>query len=94
MTRFYQNLLGQRPGLSRPLPKAVALDEAKRWLRELTVDEVGGELAALDRGPVRPLAKADGPASSTASSALQPAGVRPYAHPYYWAAFLLIGDPR
>ena len=94
MTRFYQNLLGKRPGLSRPLPEAAALDEAKRWLRELTVDEVGSELAALDRGPVRPLAKADGPASHTASSAPQPAGVRPYAHPYYWASFILIGDPR
>jgi CHAT domain-containing protein len=22
-----------------------------------------------------------------------PAGERPYAHPYYWAAFVLIGDP-
>jgi hypothetical protein len=53
MTRFYQNLLGRRAGLSGPLPKAEALDEAKRWLRELTADEVGGELAALDRGPVR-----------------------------------------
>src|SRR5262249_59628515 len=32
MTRFYQNLLGQRPGLSRPLPQAAALDDAPRWL--------------------------------------------------------------
>jgi CHAT domain-containing protein len=93
MTRFYQNLLGPRPGLSRPLPKAAALDEAKRWLRELTADEVGSELAALERGTMRPLAKANGPSSLTASSARQPAGVRPYAHPYYWAAFILIGDP-
>jgi CHAT domain-containing protein len=21
-------------------------------------------------------------------------GVRPYAHPFYWASFILIGDPR
>jgi CHAT domain-containing protein len=95
MTRFYQNLLGQRPGLSRPLPKAAALDDAKHWLRELTVDEVGAELAALERGTVRPLAKADGPAPREASSApTKPIGVRPYAHPYYWAAFILIGDPN
>jgi tetratricopeptide (TPR) repeat protein len=94
MTRFYQDLLGQRPGLSRPLPKAAALDEAKRWLRELTADQVGGELAALDRGTVRPLAKIDGPAPRAASSPPPPAGVRPYAHPYYWASFILIGDPR
>jgi tetratricopeptide (TPR) repeat protein len=94
MTRFYQDLLGRRAGLTGPLPKAEALDEAKRWLRGLTADEVGGELAALDRGPVRPLSKLDGPAPPGPSSPPGPTGVRPYAHPYYWASFLLIGDPR
>ena len=94
MTRFYQNLLGQRGGLTGPLPKAEALDEAKRWLRELTADQVGGELAALERGPVRPLAKVEGPGPVDPSSAPGPSGVRPYAHPYYWASFVLIGDPR
>src|SRR5262249_40356029 len=94
MTRFYQNLLGRRPGLSQPLPKAAALDEAKRWLRELTVDEAGTELATLERGTVRPLVKeVDGP-PPRAAAAPKPAGVRPYAHPYYWASFILIGDPR
>jgi CHAT domain-containing protein len=76
------------------LSRAAALDEAKRWLRELSVDEVGTELAALDRGTVRPLAEVDGPAPRDASSSPQPTGVRPYAHPYYWASFILIGDPR
>jgi CHAT domain-containing protein len=94
MTRFYQNLLGRRAGLTGPLPKAAALDEARRWLRGLTADEVGGALAALDRGPERPLAKVDGPAPRDRSSAPGPTGVRPYAHPYYWASFLLIGDPQ
>ncbi len=36
MTRFYQNLLGKRPGLAKPMPKAEALHEAKQWLRSLT----------------------------------------------------------
>jgi CHAT domain-containing protein len=95
MARFYQNLLGHRAGLSQPLPKAAALDEAKAWLRNLTADEVGSELATLERGEVRPLVvEADGPAPHAASSAPRPAGVRPYAHPYYWASFILIGDPR
>jgi CHAT domain-containing protein len=76
------------------MPKAEALDEAKRWLRGLTVEEVGGELAALDRGTVRPLAQAEGPAPRAVTSAPRPAGVRPYAHPYYWASFILIGDPH
>jgi CHAT domain-containing protein len=69
--------------------------EAKHWLRNLTADEAGTELAALDRGTVRPLVvEAEGPAPHAASSAPKPDGVRPYAHPYYWAAFILIGDPR
>jgi CHAT domain-containing protein len=92
MARFYQNLLGKRPGLEKPMPKAEALDEAKRWLRGLSADEAGGELEALDRGPLRPLATAGGapgqPSPRPASS-----GPRPYGHPYYWAAFVLIGDP-
>jgi CHAT domain-containing protein len=94
MTRFYQNLLGKRPGLSQPLPKAQALDEAKHWLQGLTADEVGPKLAALERGTVRPLATVDGPAPRAGSSASKPAGVRPYAHPFYWASFLLVGDPN
>ena len=92
MARFYQNLLGQRPGLSQPLPKAEALDEAKRWLRGLTEGEVGPALEALPRGEVGPLATA-GAAPPRAAAAEAPAGPRPYAHPYYWAAFVLIGDP-
>jgi CHAT domain-containing protein len=88
MARFYQNLLGKRPDLKQPMPKAEALDEAKRWLRGLSADKVGTELEALDRGTVRPLAtKGDAPREPS------PSGPRPFAHPYYWAAFVLIGDP-
>ena len=89
MRRFYANLLGGRPGLSHPLPKAEALGEAKRWLRNLDVDEVGSELAGLERGGVRPLAKSSGTAPPSAKTA----GTRPYVHPYHWAAFVLVGDP-
>jgi tetratricopeptide (TPR) repeat protein len=93
MARFYQNLLGKRPGLSRPLPKAEALHEAKEWLRNLTEGEVGDELAVLDRGEERPLTKLSGPSETKAAPLAKPAGVRPYAHPSFWAAFILIGDP-
>src|SRR5439155_27181318 len=94
MTRFYQNLLGRRAGLSKPMSKAEALDEAKRWLRNLTADQIDGALVAFERGGVRPLAQADGAATGAASSSSQSAGLRPYAHPYYWASFILIGDPH
>ena len=36
MQRFYANLLGRRPGLTGPMPKAEALREAKAWLRGLS----------------------------------------------------------
>ena len=93
MTRFYQNLLGKRPGLSRPMPKAEALHEAKQWLRSLTTDQIDGELAALQRGAVRPLAKVDSAISHNASSSPRSRDLRPYDHPYFWAAFVLVGDP-
>jgi CHAT domain-containing protein len=89
MARFYQDLLGWRPGLSRTLPKA----EAKRWPPGLTADEVGPALEALDRGPMRPLVTAGPPAANAPSPGPRPPGPRPYEHPYYWAAFVLIGDP-
>ncbi|HKI20373.1 MAG TPA: CHAT domain-containing protein, partial [Isosphaeraceae bacterium] len=93
MTRFYQNLLGKRAGLSKAMPKAEALYEAKQWLRSLTVDQIDGELAALSRGDVRPLAKVGEGTSGSASASPKSTGVRRYDHPYYWAAFVLVGDP-
>jgi tetratricopeptide (TPR) repeat protein len=92
MARFYQNLLGKLPGLEKPLAKAEALHEAKRWLRGLSAEEVGSELEALDRGPLRPLATTAGAPGQPAPRPV-PSGPRPYEHPYYWAAFVLIGDP-
>jgi tetratricopeptide (TPR) repeat protein len=85
MVRFYQNLLGRRPGLGRPLPKALALAEAKRWLRGLSADEAerlshglaGAERVGTAQGPPRRAVRA----------------ARPYAHPHYWSAFILVGDP-
>jgi CHAT domain-containing protein len=94
MARFYQNLLAKRPGLPQPMPRAEALDEAKTWLRNLTRDQARTELAALDRGFVRPLADAGGTKEGNAAPSLKPVDPRPFAHPFYWAGFILIGDPR
>jgi CHAT domain-containing protein len=83
MTRFYQNMLGKRPGLSKPMPKAEALGEAKKWLRGLTVEEAGvaeSKLLQVSRGEPRPLTGT-------------PVATHPYEHPHYWAAFVLVGDP-
>lgn len=97
MDRFYRNLLGKRTGLDKPLPKAEALAEAKKWLRELTGDEALKITAELTQGVARgnrgkekaiPLLSSVPEASATDAKAF-----RPYTHPRYWAAFILIGDP-
>src|SRR5262249_24059152 len=71
MIRFYQNLLGKREGLTRPLPKAEALREAKQWLRNLTakeVDELEKQFPGRKRG-----------GSDTPEPKMAPA-FRPYQH--------------
>jgi hypothetical protein len=94
MQRFYADLLGVRPEISGPLTKAKALAEAKAWLRGLRRADVtalaaelsGGEARAAGATRRKPVVQAPG----------VPAGVaddRPYAHAYYWAAFVLVGDP-
>lgn len=95
MQRLYQNLLGRRPGLDKPMPKALALQEAKTWLRNLTVDEATKQTADLTKGVARgkgqpelPLLPGLPKGSTIAKDS------KPFAHPKYWAAFILIGDPN
>jgi Tfp pilus assembly protein PilF len=89
MERFYQNLLGKRPGLQAPLGKAAALAEAKRWLRTLPRAEALERAEAIGAGVAR------APGARELPRVKVPAGPRdepPYAHPYYWAGFVLFGD--
>jgi hypothetical protein len=84
---------GKRAGLKAPLTKAEALHEAKEWLRELSRQQAEKGVALLvegvprgERGSLRqalPARKGEATKED-----------RPFAHPYYWAAFVLIGDPR
>ena len=80
MQRFYANLLGRRDGLSRPMPKAAALAEAKAWLRGLTREQVDEAWKPLSRGDI-------------VTTGEKPVGTHPFEHPHYWAAFILTGDP-
>jgi CHAT domain-containing protein len=93
MQRFYANLLGRRPGLTAPIPKAVALREAKAWLRmlrrlevlALTAQQSGG----IERGKGTKARQLGAVAAAQAGSDDD----RPYASPHFWAAFVLSGDP-
>jgi len=85
MRRFYENWLGRRPGLAEPMPRAAALREAKHWLRSLHRTEVERMLTELPQA-ARGLKLEAQPVDAAED--------KPFAHPRYWAAFVLIGDPR
>ena len=90
MTRFYENWLGKREDLKKPLPKTEALREAKTWLRQLGREERDRLAAHLIKGELRGTEVAARPVIRSKEGA----GDMPYAHPRYWAAFILIGDPQ
>jgi CHAT domain-containing protein len=78
MQRFYSAL--QRTDGADP---AVALHTAQVWLRELTMTKVRGLLAQLPAG---------GPqAEESALLADLSPDACPFAHPRFWAAFVLVG---
>src|SRR5262249_10311095 len=94
MDRFYRNLLGQREDEAKPMGKAAALQEAKLWLKTLGAKEALARFGSLTQGLVR----SERPAREEIRPVPIPENARddhrPYAHPRYWAAFVLIGDPN
>jgi CHAT domain-containing protein len=90
MMRFYEDLLGKRPGLKGPMTRAEALAEAKAWLRDLPRADAERLAARLSGGELRGTVKKLGPIVGP-----PPPGSdeKPYAHPFYWSAFILLGDP-
>ena len=95
MDRFYQNLTGKREGLKAPLGKADALAEAKTWLRNLSLEEATQRLGTITNGVARGTEQeALKVVPPVAEPKANPKEVKPFAHPRYWAAFILIGDPN
>jgi hypothetical protein len=92
MQRFYENLLGKRRGLKAPLPRAEALQQAQRWLRELPRAERDQLAAALSHGKLRGSLVEPKPEPVVEAARSEERERPPYAHPYYWAAFVLFGD--
>jgi CHAT domain-containing protein len=91
MERFYQNLLGKRQGLDKPMAKAAALAEAKTWLRNLPREEAMRRAASVNAGVDRGKRPQLPPGKGTSAAAAMRSD-RPFAHPYYWAAFVLVGQ--
>jgi CHAT domain-containing protein/tetratricopeptide (TPR) repeat protein len=92
MTRFYANLLGKGDELKTALPRAQALREAKEWLRHVSRSQRDELAASLSKGERGEVAKLDKPVLQAIPSSADEE--MPYAHPYYWAAFVLLGDPE
>ena len=74
MIRFYENWLGKRAGLEQPMSKALALKEAKHWLRSLTRDQVEQRIASFP-------AAARGLKLEGLQDPLAPPAEKPFAHP-------------
>ena len=91
MDRFYRNRLGTRENKAAPMGKAAALSEAKNWLRNLTLEEAITSLGTLTQGVVR--GEITGVKIFGENPKTTVKDGKPFAHPRYWAAFILIGDP-
>lgn len=104
MGRFYENLWGGyddarsvggrtfEPG--EAMSKPLALQEAKQWLRSAPAREIRTQLEIADDATWNEfVGRLRGrPRLEESSAPSRVTGNRPYAHPYYWAAFTLIGS--
>ncbi|TWT44345.1 photosystem I assembly protein Ycf3 [Phycisphaerae bacterium RAS1] len=102
MTRFYENLLGKFDALrsvdgesyaaGKPLPKLAALREAQAWLRSLSCEEAR-KRTEMTEEQFQLYAASRGIGQPTTAPRRELKQDAPFAHPYYWAAFIMIGDP-
>ena len=105
MRRLYENLLGdhgdartvggQDFSAGTALPKGAALREAKLWLKSLRAEQIRGLLAIADDAEwQRYLKGTRGLKEIPDETSKVETSPRLYAHPRYWAAFVLLGDPE
>ncbi len=90
MIRFYQNLLDNHS-------PAIALKSAQQWLKTVSSTELSNwimQLAQLDGLPPVVSERLEARAKNTLElgDTISPEQPTDYHHPYYWAAFTLIGQ--
>jgi CHAT domain-containing protein len=107
MSRFYENIPGEyEESRSDLLPrtkmsKIQGLSEAKEWLKRLSMSDVAIELTKLGMPAARDFFGAthiDSNRGEICDERPGPPVVRvndkyDFSHPYYWAGFVLIGNP-
>jgi CHAT domain-containing protein len=103
MGRFYSNLTGRHdaprevgasvfePG--QPMTKIQALREAKTWLRRATRRELRSASAAMGLGSASGGIRSPTPQASESGTSVSASELVPYADPYFWSAFVLVGSP-
>lgn len=100
--------ISPREGLfsGAPMSKAEALREAKDWVRRASAEELADVLKRYEslseekverrtaQQPATGLAESRGELDTRPGAApRRPDSPHDYSHPYYWAGFVLIGDP-
>jgi CHAT domain-containing protein len=88
MHRFYRNLYGAE---GEPVTTNEALGEARSWLKSASRREIRTaetEWGLIVAGEERSSSK------SIVGTTVHSEAMTPYADPYYWAGFVLIGDPN
>jgi CHAT domain-containing protein len=93
MSEFYSRLLRARPDAGPVTAEraAKALGEAQAWLRDLPASQVGDEIAARCPGGGPAPGGAAREVGGRPGSSPVAGDERPFAHPYYWAAFTASG---
>jgi CHAT domain-containing protein len=71
--------------------RSASLDEAKKWLRSLSRKEAERLATRLVGGVLRGSEGDEKPPAKVKPVELK--GDRPFEHPFFWAAFVLIGEP-
>ena len=84
--RFYQNLFSSKKA-GQTHSKATALHEAKSWLRNLTKDQLSKFLNEFPNHQIGSVRN-----KNLVSRSKKSLSAKPFAHPMYWAGFVLIGE--